>query len=183
MKAASDFLICEGQRADSLVSVDSFEEAGQLAAAGMVTYAIVPAAYRGFNELIYGYAGRLHYSEILYSTTPEFILAGREGGPAPRMDVGPISIASHASPAPLSRSLAFPVNLINVSSNVAAAEAVRDWRAEFCITQMAALAAINGDHQTLKVIKTFGSFEMLWAVLQRRDAYADARPVFRRFPL
>jgi hypothetical protein len=182
-EAARYYLKDAGYPDERPVYCASFFEAAARVAGEEADAAVVPAAFEKYNEIVFGYAGVLSYRGLLYTTTPEFVLAARNDSPLPYKDGGPYILASHHAPKSLSRRLDFEFYTLDAQSNVAAAEAVLDGRADYCITQTSALNKANEVRRqaSLVSIKRFGAVGMLWAVLHRGQT--EAYPAFRNFEL
>jgi CheY-like chemotaxis protein len=156
--------------ADALKLCPSFEEAVALVLNGSADEAIVPAAYANYHELVFRNIGRLRVRSTLFSKTPAFILAGKRRLPIPDAVGRRYRVASHRSPSPLLERLTFPLQHIEASSNSAAAQLVAQGGADLCITQRAAVAAVNKNlpqDDRLEVITHFGAVGMLWGVFER----------------
>lgn len=160
----------------------SFEEAADRVLSGEADLVIVPAAYKGYNDIVFRNFGQLRTKEVLCTLTPEFVLAGRKSIPMPSMG-RTYSIASHPSPEPLLDRLTFPHSIVKSSSNSDAAWRAAKGETDLCLTNSRALDEVNGevvDEQCLHVIEHFGATGMEWAVFERGEG-DEGEKMRRRF--
>lgn len=154
---------------DCVLLTSTFEDAIHDVIVGEADRALVPAAYKNYNEIAFSHVGQLQVIGVVTSPTPVFVLAGRRH--SSRTATRLSRIASHPSPAPLLSRVAGNFVRVDALSNAAAAWMVINGEADLCITNRFAVEAVNGAVDAgfeLVELQMFGSVEMVWAVLGKK---------------